>query len=112
MEIEDLIIKKIALSSHKGVEFVPLDDIIFCQAEGSYSSFFLIGDRKIVVSKPIKHYANSLPKDLFFRCHKSYIIQKNHLIHLDKSGDITMSNGMSVRCAKVKREKILDLFIK
>lgn len=110
--MEDLIVKKIALSSNKGVEFVPLDDIIFCRAEGSYSSFFLIGDRKIMVSKPIKHYANSLPKDLFFRCHKSFIIQIKHLTHLDKSGDITMSNGMSVRCAKVKRDLILDLFIK
>jgi two-component system LytT family response regulator len=110
--MEDLNIKKIALSSRKGVEFVPFDDIIFCQAEGSYSSFFLIGDRKILVSKPIKHYANTLPKDLFFRCHKSFLIQIKHLTHLDKSGDITMSNGMSVRCAKVKRDMILALFIK
>jgi len=105
-------IKKIALSSHKGIEFISLEEIIFCQAEGSYSSFFLTGDRKIMVSKPIKHFANSLPKDLFIRCHKSFIVQVQHLTHLDKSGDITMSNGMSVRCAKVKRDEILDLFIR
>ena len=66
--------RKICLSTSEGVEFIPTKDILFCEANGSYTDFHLSDRRKLVVSKNLKEYENMLNDSNFMRVHNSFLI--------------------------------------
>ena len=78
--------KKIGLSNVSSITFVELDDILFFKADGSYTEVFLKEEKVIVTSKSLKHFENILADNPdFYRCHKSYIVNVNHISEYIKS---------------------------
>ncbi len=71
--------KKITLASSESIEIVSTDDIIQFEAEGSYTKVFIKNTKPVIVSKSIKEFEDTLPSNLFFRCHKSHLINMNHI---------------------------------
>lgn len=49
-------------------------DIIYLQANDNYCNLYLKNKEKIVVCKTLKSYEEELNSSLFFRCHKSFIV--------------------------------------
>lgn len=77
---------KIALHNVSSVVFVELQNILFFQADGSYTKVYLKEDKVILTSKSLKHYENILSDNAeFYRCHKSYIVNLNHITEYVKS---------------------------
>lgn len=78
--------KKIGLNNVSSITFVELDDILFFKADGSYTEVFLKEEKIIVTSKSLKHFENTLSDNSgFYRCHKSYIVNINHISEYVKS---------------------------
>ncbi len=78
--------KKIGLNNVSSITFVDVDDILFIQADGAYSKVFLKEGKQIVTSKNLKHFENTLSENSnFFRCHKSYIVNTDHITEYIKS---------------------------
>lgn len=78
--------KKIGLSNVSSITFVELDNILFFKADGSYTEVFLKDEKVIVTSKSLKHFENTLADyPDFYRCHKSYIVNVNHISEYVKS---------------------------
>lgn len=72
--------KKIGLNTVSSVLFVSLEDILFFQAEGSYTRVYTKDGKQILASKGLKHFENTLSdQSEFFRCHKSYIVNIPHI---------------------------------
>ena len=44
-------LEKIALASMEGLQFVNLDEIMYCESQDNYTQFFLTDGRRIMVSK-------------------------------------------------------------
>lgn len=53
-------------------------DIIYMEADNTYTTFFLANGRKLVASKPIIYFEKELGSKWFFRIHKSHIINLYH----------------------------------
>ncbi len=68
---------KIALPDHQGYTMVKVSDIIYCQADSSYTIVHLLNGKKIITSKLLKLVEDSLPSETFYRIHKSYIVNLN-----------------------------------
>lgn len=88
---------KVALRSQAARIQIRFDQIIYIQGEGSYSRFHYYEDgivKKFLTSYSLFHYQELLPEELFFRCHKSIIINLNHLSGILDSGtnEITMDD--------------------
>jgi DNA-binding LytR/AlgR family response regulator len=47
---------------------------IFIKAEGIYLLLGLAGERKLTISKTLKKVESCLNRNLFLRCHNSYIV--------------------------------------
>ncbi len=78
--------KKIALHNVSSITFVELDDILFFQADGSYTKVFLKDNKMILTSKSLKTFENMvIDYTNFYRCHKSYIVNLNYVNELYKS---------------------------
>ena len=59
--------QKITLPTGNAYEIVNVKDIIRCEADGSYTMFYLTDKRKLMVSVGLKHYEELLPETDFIR---------------------------------------------
>lgn len=105
-------LNKIALPSMEGLQFVNLDDIIYCESQDNYTQFFLVDGRRIMVSKTIKHFEEALDESQFFRVHRSNII---NLKYIDKyvkgeGGYVVMKQGPRIPVSRRRKESFLQLF--
>ena len=78
--------KKIALNTLNTMSFIEVADILFFQADGSYTKVFLKSGKTLTISKGLKNFETLLSDSSgFFRCHKSYIVNLNHITDYVKS---------------------------
>lgn len=72
---------KIALNTGQSIKFIPLDEILFFKADGSYTQVHLKNDQVILVSKSLKYFEDMLIPEFknFFRCHKSFIVNTDYI---------------------------------
>ncbi|NQV53462.1 MAG: response regulator transcription factor [Flavobacteriales bacterium] len=106
------VMNKIALPSMEGLQFVELDDVIYCESQDNYTQFFLTDGKRIMVSKTIKHFEELLDPDRFFRVHRSNII---NLRYIDKyvkgeGGYVVMKQGARIPVSRRRKEGFLQLF--
>jgi len=103
---------KVILKTSDYVHLVSTSDIIRIEADGNYSTFYILDGREVIVSKAIKEWEESLIDKGFHRVHKSHLINIQKLQYFDKtdSGDVIMSDGSVVPVASRKKEMLLNLF--
>lgn len=67
---------KIALPQLQEIRYVAINDIIRCEADNSYTFFYLIDGERLLISRSIKEY-NELLKPLgFLRTHQSHLVNR------------------------------------
>lgn len=69
--------RNILLPSIDGTHLISPDDILYCKAEGSYTRFYLEGNKSLLFSRSIKHAEKIIYDQRFMRIHRSYIINTN-----------------------------------
>ncbi len=102
--------RKIVLKDMNAMYVVAVSSIIRCEASDNYTTFFVMGQAPIVVSKPLKEYDDLLTPFQFLRVHQSHLINLNHLQQFNKrdGGSIKMKDGSEVPVSSRKREAILN----
>jgi two-component system, LytTR family, response regulator len=101
---------KLCIPSYNGFEVILLKDVIYCEAESSYTKFHLPNKKQVVASKTIKEYETLLANNFFIRVHRSWLINLSHVKEYRRGEDgiITMTNGQEIRVAKRKKEFFLQ----
>ena len=104
--------KKIVLKTTDDIHLVKVNDIIRCESEGSYTSFFLTDGKKLMVSKNLKEFEDLLTDYGFFRTHHSHLININFVerFHKGDGGIIYMSDRSEIPVSVRKKERLLKLF--
>ena len=97
---------KIALPTKNGFSFVKLDDIMYCQANRSYTFFYLVEGKKIIISKPLKWFEQSLDNLNFFRVNRSYLINLDYIQSYSRAngGEVTLESGVNLIISENKRD--------
>ena len=70
---------RLMLKHREGVAFVNMDDILLVQRENRATVLYTVNDGRYVTSDSLSEVEARLDGRLFFRCHKSYIINLNHI---------------------------------
>lgn len=65
--------EKLMIRNREGISLVDMEDIILIQREDRSTVIYTRQDR-ITTSEGLSEWEEKLNRDLFFRCHKSYII--------------------------------------
>lgn len=99
---------RISLSANDGYHVVWLKDIVFCSASGNYTTFHLINNKQIVISKIIKEYEELLPTENFLRVHQSYLVNMNYVEKFTKDHLLILQNGAEVMVASRKKDEVLN----
>ena len=101
--------RKISLSSAEEVLYIAISDIIRCEADGGYTHFHLLNNKKITIPKTLGEYEELLYPDGFIRVHHSHLVNLAHVQKFLKPQDVLlMSDGTSVSVASRKKTEVLD----
>ncbi len=104
--------RKIGIYANKGVVFVHVNDIVYCESDGNYTWVNLSNGKKLFASEPLKTLSeeklNSFP---FCRIHNQHLININHAKEYVKGdgGYVVMDNGKSLSVSRAKKEGLLEM---
>ncbi len=106
--------RKIVLKTTDAMHVVKVKDIIRCEAEGNYTSFYFVEGKRLMVSGILKDYEELLDSEQFFRPHQSHLINVNHLQRFEKrdGGFVIMNGGHEVPVSFRKKEHLLKVIQK
>lgn len=85
---------------------IEFGDILWLEADRNYTNIVLDNGKIISSAKSLKSYETLLPKDLFFRVHKSYLINTQHIKEYLKDGKervVLMKNGQKITVSQPKQ---------
>lgn len=103
-------IKRIALPMSDGSLFVEVDEIVMLEADGSYTDVHLKSGAKILISKKLKFFEDLIDRPYFFRSHRSYFININHINkYMKGEGEILMENNLKASISRDKKIAFEDL---
>lgn len=105
---------KIALPTLTGFIFVNVKDIIRCESDNTYTTFYTVDKRKIVVSKTLKECEKLLTDYDFFRVHNCHLINVAHIAEYVKGegGILIMSDHSTIDVSRRRKDEFLKLLKK
>lgn len=101
--------KKIVLQTAETIFVVRMDDIIYLQADGSYTHFYTTTHGILTITKKLIDFEYLENGGPFFRSHRSYILNLNHIKRVDKKEFIiVMNNDAEIYLAQDKKHQLLE----
>ena len=100
---------KIVLKTLDSIHVVPVAEIIYCEADKNYTTFYLDGKPKIVVSKSIGEYEELLPSHMFLRIHQSTLLNLSFIDRYDRSdgGMVITKQGHQLAVSTRKKDQLM-----
>lgn len=83
---------------------VPLSDILYAEQKGHYVTLYLTDHTSVRTADKLDCMQTLLPEPDFLRCHKSYLVNLNHVSSIDPElSAFVMENG---DCVYIRRESL------
>ncbi|MDO5980831.1 LytR/AlgR family response regulator transcription factor [Flavivirga spongiicola] len=92
--------------------FLKISEIIRFESVDSYAKIYLTDGTFHISSHGIKYFETSLISPIFFRVHKSHLINLTKVKKLFTDGTLVLKNGEHVPVARRRRTELLSLFNK
>ncbi len=107
-------LKKITLKTNENIHIVNISDIIYCEADKNYTTFYQTGGNKILVSKPIGEYEELLSDAGFMRIHQSFLVNLANIASYEKGegGFVITLDKQRVPVSTRKKEQLMQFLNK
>ena len=101
---------RIGIGMADKIQFVAVNDILYCQANGAYTTIFLKDNAKLVASKSLGDFQDQLEPSGFFRIHHSYLINLALVKEYQRNdgGYVVMNNDARLEVSQRKRKEFLE----
>lgn len=106
--------KKISLHTLDKIVVVSLDEIIRCQSDNNYTTFYFENGTKLMVTKTLKFYADLLKDNSFLRVHQSHLVNTKYIKEFIKSdgGYLVLKDKSTVSVSVRKRAEVIEMLSK
>ena len=113
MATKDQPLDKIVVQNNKEHQVINLGEVLFIQAVSSFVKLYLAEGASFLSTQSLKFYEDILPKDSFFKTHKSYIVNtlKVKSVSQGRGGEVILTSGHKVPIAN-RRKPIFLKFLK
>ncbi|WP_394992277.1 LytR/AlgR family response regulator transcription factor [Emticicia sp.] len=103
---------KIALPYQNGVTFVAIKDIVYCEADNTYTKVFMNDGQHFLVTKTLLSIQEVLEEREFLRVHRQYIINLNQIKKYVKGEGnyLIMNNDKSIPIGRSQKDKLIEKF--
>ncbi len=110
LDPEQLVVRKISLSTADKIHLIDVDDIIRCESDNYYTIIFFKDGTNLMVSKTLKEMDKKLEEYDFVRTHKSHLVNMRCIKNFIKDEMmVVMSDDTKVPVSKRKKERILEV---
>lgn len=110
LDPEQLVVRKISLSTADKIHLIDVDDIIRCESDNYYTIIFFKDGTSLMVSKTLKEMDQKLEEYDFVRTHKSHLVNMRCIKNFIKDEMmVVMTDDTKVPVSKRKKEKILEV---
>ncbi len=101
-------LRQFTLSIHtlEGTHFLPVSEIVRCEADGNYTCFYLQNKKKVLASRPLGEFEALLDPAHFRRVHKSYLVNRIHILSFSNQGFLQMSDASTVEVSRRKMTEV------
>ena len=102
---------RIALPSFDGLTMMKIDSIIRLESDQGYTTFYSTEGEKVLVTRSIGEFENTLPRETFYRVHVSHLINLDFVKKFirEDGGYVIMENGDQVPIARRRKEEFLEV---
>ena|ERR1035437_3437929 len=103
-------VNRLILPATHGFDVFEFDDLIRLEADGCYTLVIIKDGKNKMVSHTLKDFEDTLPKERFFRIHKSHLINLKYIKEYSNySGNyITMTDGSKVEISRRKAPEFIQ----
>jgi two-component system LytT family response regulator len=103
--------KRIALTTAEGIHLFEVSDIIRCESEDNYTTFYIKNNKPVVISKTLKEYEEMLSEYGFERIHQKHLINLAYLKSYVKrdGGFVVMTDNTELPISPRKKERLQEL---
>lgn len=103
--------RQIVLKDIDKTYFIKMSDILYCEAEGSYTKFYLSNAEPIFVSRNLRSYEELLAPAGFIRTHHSCLVNPAKIKIYDRktdSGTLILEGGHSIPVSQRKKDFVIQ----
>ena len=97
---------KLTLTTGDRTYFVPPAELSHCTADDNYTELHTLDGRRFVSARTLKDYEDMLLPLGFLRVHRSTLVNKAQITHLD-DGHVVLKNQARLEVSRRKREEVL-----
>lgn len=102
---------KLILSLQDSFQVIDLDELMFCESDKGYTSFYCSNGEKYIASKTLKEFEERLLEANFTRPHQSFMVNLKFIDKYDKSGVIYLKDGNKIPVSSRKKDSFLTAFL-
>lgn len=101
--------EKVALPTLNGFQMERVNSILYCEADQNYTHVFTTEGGKVLVSNPISIVQQMLPPEIFFRIHKSHLVNLNYVKTYSRTDGfhVVLENGTRLSVASRRNDEFL-----
>ncbi|HEX5653062.1 MAG TPA: LytTR family DNA-binding domain-containing protein, partial [Chitinophagaceae bacterium] len=101
---------KIGVGTSDKIIFLTIPEILYCEAQGPYTTIYMQDGKKILASKPLGEFEAQLGAHHFFRIHHSILVNLNRVKEFQRNegGYVMMENNAKLEVSQRKRRDFLD----
>jgi two-component system LytT family response regulator len=105
---------RIALPTLTGYLFVKVKEIVRCESDNTYTTFFMTDKRKVIVSKTLKDCEQMLVEYRFYRVHNSHLINLEYMTEYIKGegGMVKMADGSQIDVSRRRKDDFMQVLKK
>lgn len=101
----------LVLRTQEGELHLSLKNIISVEGDRNYSRIHLTQSRSELVSKTLSTLEELLEDKDFFRCHKSHLVNKLHIVSEPKALTVHLSNQTTIPVSRRKKDAFKEWYI-
>lgn len=105
-------VSRITINHAKGFKIVDPNEFMYLEGEGNYTTIVFTDGSKYVDTKSVGVYEDLLDSRVFFRIHKSHIVNLNFVKEFinDEGHYVLMKDGAKLSVSRLRVNRFLELF--
>ncbi len=101
---------RLALPTAEGIHLVNRSNITHVEAMSNYSIFHIVGSKKIIVSKTLKEFEDTLGGPSFLRVSRSVIVNLDYVVKYRKGegGTLELMDGKEIEVSPLRKDALAE----
>ena len=103
---------RLAVPTKNGRIFVDEKNILYCKAEGSYTTLYLVDSEAILITRGLRKVHEAITPGVFVRIHHSYIVNIYHIVNfsVNRKNCVTLTDGTILSVSRNRKKSFFEKY--